>query len=350
MTKVVVKKKEKPVVKKKVSGMPKARLLTAPNVQGVGKSVGKAFGGRASSTLRALDAFDPAHMALPRAVGDYTVTRVTQQFTSQAKLIILCPFRTGFSTDGQLSNATEYAVPHWSTNVGLQYPNTTDQLNVISPAGRCYGVNMVALENYGTASIVPAAFSVQIMCPTAITSASGIAYAGVSSAQLKKYRNPGNETAGEIATAFVSYMKPRILSAGKMALRGVHIDSYPLDMNELAQFAPVSPFVGGLTDPEPNIIWGEDDSTPIGVDCVRGNPAGFAPIVVYNPSGIEFQYLLTMELRTRFDITSPAAASHSYHPPTSERQWAAVTHKAVSRGHNVKDIAETAAAKGLPSR
>lgn len=348
MVKAIVKKKPQNGTKKKT--VANARQHTSPNVQGAVRAVGKAFGGKSSSTLRALDAFDPAHMSLPRAVGDYTVTRVTQQFQSAAPLIILCPFRAGYSTDPLLTNATDYTVPRWSANVGLQFVGMNYQLNEKSALGRVYGVNMVALEQYGTASIVPSAFSVQIMCPTALQTASGIAYAGVSTSQLKKYRNEGSETAAGLASNFVSYMKPRILTAGKMALRGVQIDSYPLDMNELAQFAPVSPFVGGATDPEPNAIWDEDDSSAIGSDCVRANPAGFAPIVIYNPSSIGLQYLVTMELRTRFDLSSPAAASHSFHPPTSEQHWARVAHKAASRGNNVRDIAEGVLAKGQPTR
>lgn len=328
--------------KKKVA-LPKNRAASAPNVQGVMRAVGKAFGGNDTVSLRGWDAFDPAHLPLPRAVGEYTVTRVTQHFSSGAELIMLCPFRVGQDSESLLTAATEYSAPRWSTVMGLQWTSLAESLNTVSS---CVGVNMTALENYGTASVVPAAFSVQVMNANALQSADGLIFAGRSNAQIKKLGSA--ESVQTLADSFVAFMKPRLLAGGKLALRGIHVDSYPLDMNELASFTPLGYLPNtSQGQSEPDIVWDRDGGAS-GKPCLRGNPAGFAPIFIYNRNAENLQYLVTVELRSRFDVTTPAAASHRVHNPATDRQWANAIKKSASLGHGAKDIAETTAAKGIP--
>jgi hypothetical protein len=183
---------------------------------------------------------------------------------------------------------------------------------------------------YMAAMISPAAITVQVMNPNALQTTSGICYLGRSTAQYelagttRTWDNLGNE--------FVQFMAPRLCSAGKLALRGVTIDSYPLDMSEVSDFRGIRPFSALGTLP----TWNSES--------IR--PAAFAPIVCYNPNNVELQYLVTMEWRVRFDPSNPAAGSHSYHGTAPDSTWDSVTRRAASLGHGAMDIAEKVAEVG----
>lgn len=57
--------------------------------QSVAVSVNNAFGDTAKpqTIVKGLDAFDPSHVPLPRAVGDYTVIRTTQVLTDRKSVV-----------------------------------------------------------------------------------------------------------------------------------------------------------------------------------------------------------------------------------------------------------------------
>ena len=107
------------------------------------------------------------------------------------------------------------------------------------------------------------------------------------------------------ADNFVSYSALRLMSAGKLALRGVHADAVPYNMSKLADscrfdngqgdgtstFSTASPFFGG-----------------------------FAPSVVYNPDRVNLLCLVCCEWRCKFDPTKSAQAGHSMHKPSTDNQ------------------------------
>jgi len=130
---------------------------------------------------------------------------------------------------------------------------------------------------------------------------------------------------------FVSFMNPRLLSAGKLALRGVQIDSYPLNMSEVSTFAQVHHQVDTTTD--------YDDAMP--------NALGWAPIMVYNPDAVALEYLITMECRVRFSVFNAASASLRHHGYTPDSVWNRMLQDATSMGNAVKDIADIVANTGM---
>merc|ERR1711964_554575 len=126
---------------------------------------------------------------------------------------------------------------------------------------------------------VPAAFSVQIMNPNALQTTSGIVYAG-RSRQMVGLANK-TDTWTQLANELVSYSNPRLMSAGKLALRGVQIDAVPFDMNAMSDFETR---FASLAGPYTN----SDESFRFDA---------MAPIYVYNPEAIVLQYLVCCEWR-----------------------------------------------------
>jgi hypothetical protein len=311
--------------KKKQQPPPEGRRSRADKVQaqGVGKTVSRAFGGTSCNGLECWDAFHPAHLPLPRAVGPYTVVRTTSLMTSSAKVNIIGAFQyTG-------SNQHEW------TTIGM-FRSVTDA-NAISASGNTL-LEAIPLPGAGTVgsgmTAVPAAISVQVMNSNPLQTTEGICAGAVSHTQLNlKGRT---ETWNDFASEFISFMRPRLMSAGKLALRGVQMDSYPLNMAACAEFAPV-------TDPT---------SGPIQWSANSGyTPMGWAPLVFINQASpnvtpVELQFLVTVEWRVRFDIGNPAVASHRNHGVTSDAKWSDMINAAVGRGHGVLDIVEKVANTG----
>lgn len=297
--------------------------------QGTGKSVVKAFGNTKGVGLQAWDAFHPCHLPLPRAVGPYTVVRTTALLTSSAKVNLFGTFQHTYqnrSTDG------------WSTVSLLKSVVPTDP---IGGPGNAFVESVpfpgASITGSGL-SAVPSAISVQVMNSNPLQTTEGIIAGSVSHTQLDlKGRT---ETWNDFASEYISFMRPRLMSAGKLALRGVQMDSYPLNMNACSEFAPVYSATEGL------ITWKLDDG-PIR----QGNfsPAGWAPLVVINtapPNSLELTFLVTVEWRVRFDIGNPACSSHTNHGVSTDSQWGSLVDNMVGRGHGVLDIVEKVANTG----
>jgi hypothetical protein len=211
----------------------------------------------------------------------------------------------------------------WISACGIASQGT-----LINGIGSSYGIPMEGLDNLGlAATVVPAAITVQVMNPGALQSEAGIAYIGRSSAQ---YDLAGSTRSWvQLGQQFVSYMTPRLCSAGKLVLRGVKCSSYPLDMSALSSFRPVRSWVDAFG------ATGKFNWTS---DVVK--PQGFAPIVIYNPDSIALQILVTIEWRVRFDPENPASSSHSYHGTATDAAWAGAVNALSAAGHGVVDIVE----------
>jgi hypothetical protein len=183
--------------------------------------------------------------------------------------------------------------------------------------------------------VTPSACSVQIMNGNALQTTSGMLYIGKMKVQ-PQYADADDVTGAEIANNFVSYMAPRLCAAAKLALRGVHVDSHPLNMQRLADFTQIYNMTTGSTGIPTTAAW-----------SVGLTPSGFSPIVIYNPDGVELNLLVCHEYRTRFDLGNPACASHKYHPPASENTWASLMKRATDLGSGAMDIADVVAKSGL---
>jgi len=281
--------------------------------QGVGAVTRSAFGSRAGVDLRVWDAKLPMHLPLPRAVGPYLVMRTTMRFESNSKAECFGTFKyKPSSTYGG----------GWSTICDIHAINSTLGIN----AGGNSHTNVMPLDGLGLAcTLVPSAFSVQMMNPNALTSTAGIIYAGCMNTQAAIAGRA--ESWDGYFSKFIEFQNPRLISAGNMALRGKQINSYPLNMSELADFTTIEQDVEDLA-----FTWSPASNNV--------NPTGFAPILVYNPSEVNIEYLVTTEWRVRFDLDNPASSAHQQHSVATDQLWSNLMARATSLGNGVLDIAD----------
>ena len=297
--------------------------------QGVGSATGVPFGSAGKiNHLNAWDAFSPAHLPLPRVTGPYAVVRTTRLMNSNAQYL---QFGT-FQRQNDDTVVPTIDPPEW-TNIFAVQSNENEVISTTTAAS----VRSMPMPGIGgSVTAVPAALSVQVMNPNALQTTSGIVAMGTYKTQV----DPGligtedpTKTFGGLADNFVSFQAPRLLSAGKLALKGVQVNSFPLNMSELANFAPIYDQADGGT-------WYPS------VRSVR--PVGMAPICIHNPDSINLNYLVTMEWRVRFDPSNPAVAAHRYHGHCSDEQYARFVQHRTALGHGCYDIADASARSGVP--
>ena len=145
--------------------------------------------------------------------------------------------------------------------------------------------------------MVPAALTVQVMNPQPLQTTAGIIAGGRVKQQLALANDP--RTWDALGTEIMAYMQPRLLSAGKLALRGVQCSGYPLDMTEYSDFRQVGAATGVP------FTWSAQD--------IR--PGALTPLVFWQPDGgptLTLEYLVTIEWRVRFDLSNPASSSHTH--------------------------------------
>jgi hypothetical protein len=316
---------KRPVARRKViSKFGKGARSNATKVlaQGVGAVSAVPFGSRVGSDLRCWDAKMPMHLPLPRAVGPYLVVRTTRRLLTSAQCNIFGTFQQKAANSNNTQWCTVCGVHDMNANLAINAANNTFQFTM-------------PMTGLGSAcTLVPAALSVQIMNPGAIGVTSGIVYAGVmpTQAALAGRLDKWNEYFDK----FVEYQTPRLMSAGKLALKGVQINSYPLNMSALSDFTTISQEDSDI------VTWNETNEKSL-------EPKGMAPILVYNTGatlGLELEYLVTTEWRVRFDLDNPASSAHVHHPVSSDQTWSRLMAKATSMGNGVIDIADTVANVG----
>jgi len=295
--------------------------------QGTGKAVSRPFGSRQRAVgLEGWDAFSPAHLPLPRSVAPYTVVKTTSLLTSSARVNIFGSFARTINTEDNKSR--------WSLYGALFSVNSANPINAASNT-RLEPIPFPGVPVTGTGiTAVPSAISVQVMNPNPLQTTEGIVAGAVCKTQLDLRGR--TETWAEFGSEFISFMRPRLMSAGKLALRGVQLDAVPLNMNALSDFRPLSS--SGAAD----VTWDTSQSH---------YPEGWSPIVIINNGSSEtpplsLNYLVTVEWRVRFDIGNPAVSSHTHHGVTSDAHWDNLIKAAESRAHGAMDIVERVASAG----
>lgn len=291
---------------------------------GVGAVTDKPFGSTRGHTLKVWDAKHPHHLPLPRAVGPYTVIRATRRVQIQTTSNIIGTFQeAGIGTE---LTGLVHKTGNWLETVMISDVATGNPIN----GNNNVQSTTLKLDGLGdAATLVPSALSVQIMCPTALQSAAGIVYAGVMHTQPQI--GGRTESWTDYMDKFVQSQSPRLLAASKLALRGTEIHSYPLNMTEVSKFTSLQKTA--------------DATFKFDADTV--SPAGWAPIVIYNPSGATLELMITMEYRVRFDLDNPASSSHIHHPIASDGVWDSLVRQAVALGNGVQDIADVVANTGM---
>lgn len=284
--------------------------------QGVGSVPRNAFGSRRGNSLSCWDAKLPHHLALPRAVGPYLTIRTTRRLASTDDCFVFGAMR-------ETNNGADQG--WWSDTCAWSSVNSTVGITSAGNSKRWYMPLSGAADGM---TLVPSAVSVQVLNPNALQTTSGIIYAGVMNTQCRLLGR--TETWEEYWDRFVEFQNPRLLSAAKLALRGVQINSFPLSMSQISEFTQLD-YTG-------------TDATM----TMSGVPetVGWAPIMVYNPQGVNLEYLVTTEWRVRFDLANPASAGHVHHPIASDGTWNKLMTQASSLGNGVRDIADVIASVG----
>lgn len=276
-------------------------------------------GGMSLTTLikHGLNALHPCHLALPRAVGGYSVIRTTDVINSNAPTMLFGTFK---------GPGNEFTETTWLSTIAVRGVNPD---NPIGGDSNAFLYNSTALDasSINATRMVPAAITVQIMNGESLQAADGIAYIGKSKTVLDLMGDARSWRT--VLEELVSYSAPRLCSGGKLALRGVQVDAVPNNLSVLSDFVP-------RRIPTPGVRTWNQANTPLDFE-------GFAPIFVYNPDNIALKYLVTIEWRMRFDPFNPAYAGHVTHTPASESTWSKVIAHAESLGHGVADIADVVA-------
>lgn len=301
---------------------PAQRRPRKKNGNGRGKANGQ---GGAQNWRLGLHALAPQHLALPRAVGPYTVTKTTDVFSFNAVATVIGPmsFLDASTVDGDPVGTK------WSNVIGLRSVTGGDPINGADNTVPLISAGVQA-EGYAGARVVPASVTVQIMNQAALQTTNGVVYGG----RLKYVPDLRNDsrTWNDYMNLNISYNAPRLLTAGKLALRGVTVDEVPFNMNQLADFRVIDTSI---------------TLNPVTYDASKEYTFnGFAPIFIFNPGQIPLQYLVTIEWRTRFDPSNPAQAAHRHHPITSDKCWDGVVRSMHAEGHGMHDIVETVATVG----
>lgn len=321
----------------------RSRSITRPLRQGVGKVAArpgiakpKKAGSSRAGHIRALNANHPSHLALPRAVGPYTITRATKIVDSNSKVMFFGTFQTVYPDtqdaigwDNEWTNVCCLG----SVNAGIGMDATSN-----TRSWTMSGINSTTLG--GSISLVPSAMTIQCLNPEALQTTQGIIYGGVLPVVPKLLDD--SRTWNVAAAGFVNFCKPRLMSAAKLALRGVEASLVPMDMDALSDFTTLSSQVDRTGDDGTTVTsWNTAATNNLSVQ-----PTGFSPLVIYNPNQVALQYLVTVEYRMRFDIAHPAVSTHSFHPPATLRAWHDAVEGMTSLGHGVRDIAEVVADVG----
>lgn len=322
---------KKKIVKRK--GARAAGRATATRVlaQGTGKAVTRAFGSRASPSPQGLptkcwDAFHTAHAPLPRAVGPYTVVRTTGLITTSSRFNIICTTQDIDEGGSRRSFWTNRVLISEAGVGAIGVTQATQFASIGSPLGRS------GLDSTGT--VCPAAISVQMLGNQSLQTAAGTLAAAVVPARLDLQDD--TRTWAAIENDFIAYFRPRLLSAGKIVLRGVQMDSMPLSMNDVSEFLPFQD---------------RGNVGPVNWDAAaRTAPRGWAPMVVYNPNNDVLNLLITVEWRVRFDVGHPAVSSHMHHGVASDTSWNRHIKRATDALPGVIDIVEKVASAGMALR
>lgn len=329
MVKIVVKKTNG----KKKAGRGRNRAATRARAtrvlaQGAGAITRQAFGARSARPgmsirrciLQGLNARLPMHLGLPRPVGPYQVIRTTKLHTTSSPVVIFCPLM-------QMTSLPDN--PLWYQACGIE----ATSVGPINDPGSTNMIDMPLSQIGSVAEMVPSAMTVQVMNKAPMQSASGL----FTMARVNQQLALGGEsrTWATFKDEFDSFFKPRLLTGGKLALRGVTCNAVPINMNEYSHFACTQIPIPGSFSWTPGVA-----------------PSALSPIVFTRDLPItseppQISFLVTIEWRVRFDPFHPAAASHTFHPSTSDTVWNGVIAAASAAGHGVTDIADEVADLGF---
>mgnify|MGYP003701576721 FL=1 len=278
------------------------------------------------------NAFMPHHLPLPRAVGPYTTVRVTSRHSLTEQ----------FGLFGPMHNYDMSGFPgrEWVDTVGISFGVTSMQ-NAISSGDNARVFTRSMGRGWDNASIVPSAFSIQVMNPQPMQTAQGMFYIG----RLGYVPNLVGDlrTVEEFKNECIAYFAPRLCSGGKLVMRGIQADCLPFNMNEMADFENWRKMQSNAST-----ITYREPTTP--AEPGLQTFGAMAPIFIATDGNISaerpLELLICQEYRVRFDPTNPAAAAHTMKPVASDHTWYRAASLGVKLGNGVVDINAKVAAAG----
>lgn len=290
-----------------------------------GSKKGRGGGGRRRGVSHACwNAFAEPHLPLPRAVAPYTIIRTTAIWNpdtvDKRRFALFGPVINVASDAGQWT-------PCYCLGTNVPLSSLRNAANAVFQ----YTFGSLSEAAWKAASVTPAAFSIQVMNKEPVQTTTGMVYIGRCKNKVHLAEGDNNTSFQDLADDLVSYSNPRICSAGKLALRGVHVDAVPNNMSELAKFTTLDRI---------------SDSAYTLASSNSRHQEGFNPIFIYNPDAVNLQVLVCCEWRVRFDPSNPAYAACRMHNPSSDATWADHMRQAVAMGNGVADIVEVVARTG----
>jgi len=270
-----------------------------------------------STLARCLDARVPRTLGLPRAVAPYTVIRTTKMHRSTSSVLLFGTFMN-----------EQTAGTHWRNWCGIE---AVDSSLAIDAADNTKAITMeMSSIGYG-ACLVPSAITVQVMCPKPLQIAGGL----FAMCRVNQNMDVGGSarTYDNLRDTIISYFSPRMLTGGKLALRGVKCSAAPMDMGEYSDFCPLE------ASTDHTFTW----------YSATGRPAALTPIAFVRDAESAdepMSFMITVEWRVRFDPQNPAAASHTHHDTLSDEAWNQVQKTMAMAGHGVEELAQDATEAG----
>jgi len=295
----------------------KGKMVGVKRSNTIGKR--KVPGSNAGLLVRnALDAFHPMHLPLHTPTGKYLTVKTRRTYTTTDYLALFGPTTYGFGPGNTFD---------WTTTVGIVAPTSATVMNgagwkyIGSPSP--HGGDSTEA---GLVECVPAAFSVQVMCPSSLTAASGTIAMGRLPASADAPGTGDTRTAGTFADSVMSFGQPRWLTGAKLAMNPVQANCVPANLTEYSNFS--------ATVVTPNDFTGQTWSA-----AGAPNFAGLAPVYLVNPSNIQLQVTVCVEWRVRLSPFNPLHGAGTYHPPVSQDFMHKVMSYAANVGHGVEDVA-----------
>lgn len=290
----------------------KPKPTTLKPVLGRGRSGAGRGAAQAQLVKHGLNAFSEVHIPLPVSTGRYHTVRTVRTIAVTDFLTLLGPVRTEHSD--------------WRTSIAYGFPLATTVLN----SGT---IRQTTSENPfpsggNDVECVPSAFSVQVTCNTSLLNAAGVTYIGRMKTGYTAPSPTDTRTASELGSALLSYAKLRMVSNSELVSRPKQVNAIPTNMVDLSEFTPVND---------------DADSTTANLGAGNFGFGGFAPLVVYNPTGASLQLQICTEWRVRLDPFNPMHATGIHHTPTPPSLWHQITAAAENAGHGVEEVAGMAA-------
>lgn len=258
-----------------------------------------------------LNAFHTIHLPLPVSTGSYITVKTRRTLTTTNYLELFAPTKS-FSTP---ANADD-----WTGYCGISNAISTNLMNSASWTYR--GMPSPGTDVGGLFECVPAAYSIQVISPAALTTAAGVVHIGRLKGSISNPESTDSRTVGAFGDALLSFSNPKTMPVARLAVNAVQINAIPSNLSELQDFETMTEATADTVS-----AW----TAATALSC-------FNPIYIVNPNAAQLNVTICVEWRVRVSPFNPMHASGTHHPPTSDSLWHRILSAADTAGHGVEDV------------